>query len=122
MLAKTDGLSLRQHIEDLLCVSHGLECAFPILQAYFDDIDFWSHLRQAIIFHDLGKTTKGFQSFMQDNKPYRFRHEIMSAVIAKNYTDNEPIINAILAHHKSFGKLKELLNEYENNKKYNQDR
>ena len=92
------------------------------MQAYFDDIDFWSHLRQAIIFHDLGKTTKGFQSFMQDNKPYRFRHEIMSAVIAKNYTDNEPIINAILAHHKSFGKLKELLNEYENNKKYNQDR
>lgn len=122
MLAKSDGLSLEQHIQDLLDVSLDFKLAFPALQTYFNNMDFWDYLKQAILFHDLGKTTGGFQSLMKNNKPYRFRHEIMSAIVAKNYINDELIINAILAHHKNFEKLKELLNEYENNKKYNQDR
>lgn len=122
MLAKSDGLSLEQHVQDLLDVSLDFKLAFPALQTYFNDINFWDYLKQAILFHDLGKTTDGFQSLMKNNKPYRFRHEIMSAIVAKNHTSDELIINAILAHHKNFEKLKELLNEYENNKKYNQDR
>lgn len=122
MLAKSDGLSLEQHIQDLLDVSLDFKLAFPALQTYFNDINFWDYLKQAILFHDLGKTTDGFQSLMKNNKPYRFRHEIISAIVAKNHTNDELIINAILAHHKNFEKLKELLNEYENNKKYNQDR
>ncbi|BAK73770.1 CRISPR-associated helicase/endonuclease Cas3 [Arcobacter sp. L] len=122
MLAKSDGLSLEQHIQDLLDVSLDFKLAFPLLQIYFDDVDFWDYLNYSILFHDLGKATKGFQSLMQNNKPYRFRHEIISALVAQNYTNDELIINAILAHHKNFEKLKELLNEYENNKKYNQDR
>lgn len=122
MLAKSDGLSLEQHIQDLLDVAIDFKLAFPALQTYFDEIDFWDYLNRAILFHDLGKATQGFQSLMKNNKPYRFRHEIISAIVAQNYTNNELIINAILAHHKNFEKLKELLNEYENNKKYNQDR
>jgi CRISPR-associated endonuclease/helicase Cas3 len=122
MLAKSDGLSLEQHIQDLLDVSLVFRQASPALQTYFDDIDFWDYLNQAILFHDLGKATKGFQSLMKNNEPYRFRHEIISALVVQNYTNDELIINAILAHHKNFEKLKELLNEYENNKKYNQDR
>ena len=59
---------------------------------------------------------------MNNGSSYRFRHEVLSAIIAQNYSDNELIINAVLAHHKNFEKLKELLNEYDNNKKYNQDR
>jgi len=122
MLAKSDGLSLEQHIQDLFDVAIDFKLAFPALQTYFDDIDFGDYLNRAILFHDLGKTTQGFQSLMKNNKPYRFRHEIISAIVAQNYTNNEMIINAILAHHKNFEKLKDLLNEYENNKKYNQDR
>ena len=122
MLAKSDGLSLEQHIQDLLDVALDFKLAFPALQIYFDDIDFWDYLKQAILFHDLGKATQGFQSLMKNNKPYRFRHEIISALVAQNYMSDELIINAILAHHKNFEKLKELLNEYANNKKYNQDR
>lgn len=122
MLAKSDGLSLEQHIQDLLDVSLDFKMAFPALQIYFDDIDFGNCLKQAILFHDLGKATQGFQSLMKNNKPYRFRHEIISALVAQNYMNDELIINAILAHHKNFEKLKELINEYKNNKKYNQDR
>lgn len=122
MLAKSDGLLLEQHIQDLLDIVPDFKLAFPILQTYFDNVDFWKCLDQAIMFHDLGKATQGFQLLMKKGHPYRFRHEIISAILAQNYTHDELIISAILAHHKNFEKLKELLNEYENNKKYNQDR
>ncbi len=122
MLAKSDGLSLEEHIEDLLYVSQALKIAFPVIKKLFGDDEFWNYLKTSILFHDIGKTTKGFQELMKEGKKYRFRHEILSAIVAQNYTDNELIINAVLSHHKNFKKLKELLNEYKNNEKHNQDR
>jgi len=122
MLAKSDGLSLEKHTQDLLDVFLSFRNVFPALEKLFKNKEFWDYLKTAIIFHDTGKATKGFQNYMKTGERYRFRHEILSAILAKNYTDNELIINAILAHHKNYEKLKELLNEYENNKKYNQDR
>lgn len=122
MLAKSDGLSLEEHIQDLLGVSEAFKIAFPALKELFGNDEFWDYLKTSILFHDIGKTTKGFQSLMIENKKYRFRHEVLSAVVAKNYTDNEFIINAVLSHHKNFVNLKELFKEYENNEKYNQDR
>jgi len=122
MLAKSDGLTLREHTQDLLDVSLSLKRAFPSLERLFKDEKFWDYLKTAIIFHDIGKATIGFQNYMKKGQKYRFRHEILSAILAKNYIDNEVIINAILAHHKNFEKLKELFREYENNRKYNQDR
>jgi len=122
MLAKSDGLSLEEHIQDLFDVSKAFKIAFPALKKLFGDDKFWNYLKTSILFHDIGKTTKGFQNLMIENKKYRFRHEVLSAIVAQNYTDNELIINAVLSHHKNFEKLKELLNEYDNNEKYNQDR
>jgi len=122
MLAKSDGLSLEEHIQDLLDVSEAFRKAFPVLKELFRDDEFWNYLKTSILFHDIGKATKGFQELMREGKKYRFRHEILSTIVAQNYTDNELIINAILSHHKNFEKLKELLNEYNNNEKYNQDR
>jgi CRISPR-associated endonuclease/helicase Cas3 len=127
MLAKSDGLTLNQHTQDLLDVAEEFKVAFPSIEDLFgakasDSNNFWEYLRVSILFHDIGKTTIGFQNLMVKGKKYRFRHEILSTIIARNYTDNELILNAILAHHKNFEKLKELFNEYENNKKYNQDR
>ncbi len=122
MLAKSDGLTLKKHTEDLLDVSFAFQNAFPALKELFKDKKFWDYLKISIIFHDMGKATIGFQNYMETGQKYRFRHEILSAILAKNYTDNKLIINAILAHHKNFEKLKELFNEYENNRKYNQDR
>ena len=122
MLAKSDGLSLEEHIQDLLDVSKAFQIAFPALKKLFGDDKFWNYLETSILFHDIGKTTKGFQKLMIEGKKYRFRHEILSAIVAQNYTDNELIISAVLSHHKNFEKLKELLNEYDNNEKYNQDR
>jgi len=122
MLAKSDGLSLEEHIQDLLDVSKTFKIAFPALKELFRDDEFWNYLKISILFHDIGKTTNGFQNLMKNNKKYRFRHEVLSAIVAQNYLDNELIINAVLAHHKNFEKLKELLNEYDNNEKYSQDR
>ena len=122
MLAKSDGLSLEEHIQDLLDVSKAFKIAFPALKKLFGNDEFWNYLKTSILFHDIGKATKGFQELMREGKKYRFRHEVLSAIVAQNYTDNELIINAVLSHHKNFKKLKELLNEYDNNEKYNQDR
>ena len=122
MLAKSDGLSLEEHIQDLLDVSGAFKIAFPALKELFRDDEFWNYLKTSILFHDIGKTTEGFQNLMIENKKYRFRHEVLSAIVVQNYVDNELIINAVLSHHKNFEKLKELFNEYDNNEKYNQDR
>lgn len=122
MLAKTDGQSLEEHTQDLLDVFIVFQKAFPILVQLSHNDDFWSDLEKSIIFHDIGKATEGFQALMSHKQRYAFRHEIISAIIAKNFFDNEQMIIAILAHHKNFEKLKELLKEYENNAKYNQDR
>ncbi len=122
MLAKSDGLSLKEHTDDLLNVAKELKTALPILKKLYKIDTFWEDLKTSIVFHDIGKGTNGFQELMRGGEKYRFRHEVISAIIAKNYTDNEIIINAILAHHKNFKKIKELLKEYENNKKYYQDR
>jgi len=122
MLAKSNGLSLEDHTQDLIDVAKEFKIAFPALEKLFKDARFWDYLKISILFHDIGKTTKGFQNLMNNGGQYRFRHEVLSAIIAQNYSDNELIITAVLAHHKNFEKLKELLNEYDNNKKYNQDR
>ena len=122
MLAKSDGLSLEQHIQDLLDVSETFQKAFPILEKFFTNGVFWKYLKTSILFHDIGKSTVGFQNLMTKNIKYRFRHEVLSAIVAQNYSGNELIINAVLAHHKNFETLKELLNEYTNNEKYQQDR
>jgi CRISPR-associated endonuclease/helicase Cas3 len=120
MLAKSDGLSLNQHTQDLLDVMREFQNAFPIFGTLIGDHDFWTYLKTAIIFHDTGKATVGFQNLMTNQKQYRFRHELLSAIVVQNYSREELIVNAILAHHKSYKKLNELLNEYENNIKYNQ--
>jgi CRISPR-associated endonuclease/helicase Cas3 len=122
MLAKSDGLSLEEHIQDLLDVSVAFQRAFPILKKLFNNEAFWEYLKISILFHDIGKSTNGFQDLMTKHIQYRFRHEVLSAIVVQNYSDNELIVNANLAHHKNFEKLKELLNEYENNQKYQQDR
>jgi CRISPR-associated endonuclease/helicase Cas3 len=122
MLAKSDGLSLEQHTQDLIEVSKGLKRAFPVLEKLFRSSAFWDYLRLSIVFHDIGKSTEGFQALMSSGQKYRFRHELLSTVVVLNHTNNETIAHAVLSHHKNFEKLKELLKEYDNNKKYNQDR
>jgi len=122
MLAKSDGLSLEQHTQDLLDVAEEFEKAFPAIEELFESSEFWNYLRFSILFHDIGKSTQGFQNLMSNGEKYIFRHEVLSAIVAQNYTDNELIINAVLAHHKNFEKLKKLFKEYDNNEKYNQGR
>jgi CRISPR-associated endonuclease/helicase Cas3 len=122
MLAKSDGLSIEDHTQDLLDVFSEFKTAFEYLPKLCERDDFWDILKDAIIFHDIGKAAEGFQNAMQNGRPYGFRHEVTSAIIAQNILDNELAINAILSHHKNFETLKKKLQEYENNKKYKMDR
>jgi CRISPR-associated endonuclease/helicase Cas3 len=122
MLAKSDGTTIEQHTQDLLDLFLDFQIAFEFLPLLSKKDDFWDSLKNAIIFHDIGKATIGFQELMQKNIKYHFRHEITSAVIAQNFLHDECAINAILSHHKNFKILGEKLNEYRQNKKYNQDR
>lgn len=122
MLAKSDGLSIEQHTQDLLDIFIEFKKAFECLSNLSQNENFWDDLEKAIIFHDIGKATVGFQALMQNGAKYQFRHEITSAIVAQNFCDDEKITSAILAHHKNFEILKEKFNEYKNNKKYNQDR
>jgi CRISPR-associated endonuclease/helicase Cas3 len=122
MLAKSDGLSLEEHIQDLLDVFVEFKKAFEFLPTLSQKVTFWDDLENAILFHDIGKATIGFQKFMIDGTKYHFRHEIIGAIIVQSILNNEIVANGILAHHKNFEVLKEKLNEYKNNKKYNQNR
>ena len=74
MLAKSDGLSLEQHTQDLLDVAKELKVAFPILEDVCSQDEFWKLLKLSIIFHDVGKATIGFQNLMKLGERYRFRH------------------------------------------------
>ncbi|MDR2080366.1 MAG: CRISPR-associated helicase Cas3' [Campylobacteraceae bacterium] len=123
MLAKSDGLTLEQHTQDLLDLFLEFKKAFEFLPIISKKDDFWEKLRKAIIFHDVGKATVGFQQFIAKLcKKYGFRHEIISAVVAKSFLDDNAAINAILSHHKNFEILSDKLNEYGKNKKYNENR
>ncbi|MDR2342596.1 MAG: CRISPR-associated helicase Cas3' [Campylobacteraceae bacterium] len=123
MLAKSDGLTIEQHTQELLDVFLDFQIAFEFLPELSKKDDFWESLKKAIIFHDIGKATIGFQAFIRKLcKKYGFRHEIVSAIIAQNFLQDECVINAILSHHKNFKELKKKLEEYENNKQYRQNR
>ena len=117
MLAKRDGEGLKQHTQNLLLVLEELRRAIPSL----GDEKFWQKLYMVAVFHDLGKATPGFQQMMRDGTPYRFRHEILSAIVAMHYEDKD-VATAVLSHHKSLEKIRELLREYENNERDNEGR
>jgi CRISPR-associated endonuclease/helicase Cas3 len=128
MLAKSDGLTIEQHTKDLLDVFSDFKIAFEFLPKLSGKDDFWDSLKKAIIFHDVGKATIGFNEFMErllkknEAKPYGFRHEILSAIIAQNFLQDELVINAILSHHKRFEEIENKLKEYTNNKRDKQGR
>lgn len=114
-LAKSDGTTLLKHTQDLLVVFDALKQAIPILPVLAQKDNFWSLLYQAIVFHDLGKMSTGFQNLMKKTiEKYSFRHEWLSAAFVPTLEltrqDENLVMLAILAHHKLFKRLYE---EYE---------
>lgn len=110
ILAKSDGTTLQEHIEDCLTVAEEIKDALPEL---FKDYEFGELLIIAILFHDFGKMHPEFQKVLmkKTNVWEHQRHEIYSVVFSNKIVmpDSEKgiIQKAILSHHKSFEYLKE---------------
>ncbi len=110
ILAKSDGTTLQEHIEDCLRIAEGLKRSIPLL---FKDFDFYNFLILAILFHDFGKLHPEFQKVLTKEKNIweLQRHEIYSVIFSNkiklNEKDKELLQKAILAHHKSFDEIME---------------
>lgn len=127
MLAKKycgtgEKVTLQMHTNDLLEVAESLKKCFPFLPSISKIENFWELLRLAIIFHDIGKATLGFQELMSCTRAiYPFRHEWLSCSVFLNISienhDKILVANAILSHHKDFKELQKRLKQSEVAKK-----
>lgn len=102
ILAKSDGKTLPEHVEECLNVAR---IVIPSLPLSFEEKERLSNdVILGLAFHDLGKAAKGFQKVMHgEAKDWGGkRHEIISASLASSIPSiSEAIIFAILTHHKS---------------------
>lgn len=125
ILAKSDGTTLIEHIEDCLIVFHGLRKAIPLLPKIVRLEDFWTILFVGVFFHDFGKCHKEFQKELkgESNCWNSQRHEIYSVPFLEKILSDKIILiqRIVLAHHKSFSSLlryfknkKDLEFEYKN--------
>jgi len=115
VLAKSDGTTLWEHINDDLVIFEQLKGSLPIVQDIAELNNFWDLLFCAVYFHDFGKIHSEFQKELKKENNYwqGQRHEVYSVPFVykldiKEY-ERDLIARAILAHHKSFKELKQSL-------------
>ncbi|MDD3050291.1 MAG: CRISPR-associated helicase Cas3' [Candidatus Cloacimonetes bacterium] len=110
ILAKSDGTTLEEHIDDCLKVAQELKKNIPDL---FDDYQFYDTLILAILFHDFGKLHPEFQNVLlkKKNNWHEQRHEVYSVVFSNKIvlddSSKKLLQKAIISHHKSFEELRE---------------
>ncbi len=111
VLAKSDGKSLLEHIEDCLQVYKAFCQALPVIPTIVGQEDFFDLLFCTVYLHDWGKSHKEFQKLLQGQKNQwlRSRHEIYSVPFVEMLPlapkEKELISQCILAHHKDFEML-----------------
>jgi len=109
VLAKSDGTTLQEHINDCLVVAKELKKNLPQI---FNDFEFYDLLFITILFHDFGKIHPEFQKVLskKQNVWEHQRHEIYSVIFTNklvlNESDRNLMQKSIIAHHKSFEELK----------------
>ena len=103
-------ISLKQHIDECLCVYESLRKAFGRLP--LTNIDrFWRLIRLGIIFHDLGKVHVEFQQVLLGKRDnwYHQRHELFSVPFINQLElpdEDKLLLKLIVAgHHKDFNFL-----------------
>ncbi|KAA3661474.1 MAG: CRISPR-associated endonuclease Cas3'', partial [Calditrichaeota bacterium] len=105
--------SLFDHLQDCLGIFKQLKIALPALPRCAGDTFFWDMLFLAVYLHDWGKACSGFQQQLQpDGKRWGERHERFSAAFVAlaslDERKQQQVGRAILGHHKTFDKLREL--------------
>jgi CRISPR-associated endonuclease/helicase Cas3 len=116
-LAKSDGTTLIEHIDDCLNVFSALKMAVPMLDKVTGMSNMWELLFIAIYIHDFGKCHIEFQKVLQkrQNNWNNQRHELYSIPFINKLNvidyEKELIQKIVLAHHKDFTTL---LKKYKN--------
>ena len=111
ILAKSDGTTLQEHIDDCLLVFEQVRQALPVLPAISGLDNFWELLFWAVFFHDFGKIHTEFQKELQGRKNFwqQQRHEVYSVAFMEKLSlldDQKRLIQrAVMAHHKPFDYL-----------------
>jgi CRISPR-associated helicase Cas3/CRISPR-associated endonuclease Cas3-HD len=110
LLAKSNPeITLREHIEDCLCIQKQLRFLFPNISANSQD-EFWDLLYISMVCHDLGKAHKDFQNILK-KKTGRWsqRHELFSLPfiwgLPLSDEQKNKISFSVAGHHKDFNKL-----------------
>ncbi len=118
LLAKPDETIL-EHTENTLKVFKSIKKAYPNVPELCGVDNFWEHLFYSLFLHDFGKGATGFQKMLKEgnqNAPWKYRHEILSAgfISTLNYDKlyRDAIGLAIITHHKDINKLRERYNTF----------
>lgn len=114
LLAKSDGESLSDHLINTAEIAKVIYEKLPVNAKKHVRLE---DLVAASIFHDLGKATATFQKALITKTDPKYRHEILSAAIARAYGYPDSVIFAILTHHKPTDKIVEYKQEIEIDKK-----
>jgi len=113
ILAKKDGTTLEEHIDDCLRILFSLNEKISILEDISELSNFRELLILAILFHDFGKIHHEFQKLLrnEDNNWHSQRHEIFSVMFSNKLDLPDEFLilikKIILAHHKSFDYFKQ---------------
>ena len=111
ILAKDNGESLYDHLVNTASVAKIIYKNLPANAKKKVKLD---DLIAAALFHDLGKVTATFQRVLHTKSGHsNYRHETLSAAIARAYGYPDSVIFAILTHHKPANKIYELAREIE---------
>lgn len=113
LLAKSEPkVTLKQHIEDCIRIEKQLECCFPNIPIDNKSM-FWNIVQSAIIFHDTGKSHRGFQKMLYCGGKFSQRHELFSLFFI-NQSDlidyvKELVLYAVLGHHKDLDTIQSIV-------------
>ncbi len=112
MLAKSDGTTLLEHTRLSLETFRSIRECYSDLDKIEGTDRFWELLFVSLFLHDVGKCARGFQAALKGDKPWGYRHEILSAGFVSclsGYNDLERtgIALAIIGHHKDLREIGE---------------
>lgn len=113
VLAKSEPVvPLYLHVKDCLSVWKQLRCCVPNIPVS-DKTQFWTLIRDAVVFHDTGKSHREFQKMLRGMPAgwYHQRHELFSLyfIINSDIRLKAIVAYVVLGHHKSLDFIRDFV-------------